>query len=68
MDSIRLLNTDIYGIDWNVAETNIKKKACVREKPFCTIEGCTNRVSTKHGKPKPWCTEHILESPYVKRF
>jgi len=27
--------------------------------------GCLNKVSTKYGRPKPYCKEHIDQSPYI---
>jgi len=40
------------------------KLAC----PVCSgkVEGCDNSVSTDYGKPKPFCNEHLDESPYPK--
>jgi len=64
----------IYGIDWNadddepkkqVKKTSTKTKSSM-SKLECTIDGCKNRVSAEKGKPKPWCKDHVFESPYVQ--
>lgn len=37
--------------------------------PACTGEaGCDNPVSTEFGRPKPFCAEHVGESPYPKEL
>lgn len=68
--SIRYQDPQIYGIDWNADDSQVgsSKSPRVKEKPFCELEGCSNRVSTEFNRPKPYCTEHIKESPYVQEI
>ena len=64
---IKVSNPDIYGIDWDNDESDGKiKRKREREKPFCEIPECNNRVSTEFGRPKPYCKDHVFENPYVK--
>ena len=62
------IDPKIYGIDWNADDENPNKKKppVIREKPFCEIKGCDQRVSTEHGRPKPFCKDHVFENPYVQ--
>lgn len=55
------MDPKIYAIDWG-------SDGRIREKPFCELAGCNNRVSTEFGKPKPFCKDHVLENPYVKNM
>lgn len=36
--------------------------------PVCngTVEGCDNPVAQEYGQPKPFCTEHLMQSPYAR--
>ena len=64
---IKWLDLKLYGIDWNETDDGSSKaKQREREKPFCEIDGCENRVSAKHGAPKPFCLDHVFENPYVQ--
>ena len=64
----RWIDPTIYGIDWDADDEAPRKKPkqLIREKPFCEIEECSNRVSTEHGRPKPFCKDHVFENPYVQ--
>lgn len=62
------IDPEVYGIDWEADDDNPDKKPPqkIRQKPFCEFEGCAMRVSTEHGRPKPFCRDHVFENPYVK--
>jgi hypothetical protein len=77
---MRNADPQIYGIDWN-ADDDPKKSKTVRpkNKPFCEFKGpfvgrksvqaqlvCGERVSTEHGRHKPFCKNHVLENLYVQ--
>ena len=67
--SVKWMDPKIYGIDWDADDEDpkpTKTKNRVREKPFCELPGCSSRVSTEFGRPKPFCKDHVLENPYVQ--
>lgn len=68
--SVKFLDNLIYGVNWDATDEEPDKEASIeariKEKPFCEIEGCTERVSTEFGRPKPYCKDHVFENPYVK--
>lgn len=66
--SVKWMDPKFYGINWDADDENPNKrvKKREREKPFCTYQGCLERVSTEHGRPKPFCKDHVLENPYVQ--
>lgn len=66
--SVKWMDPKFYGINWDADDENPDKRIVKREraKPLCTFAGCTMRVSTEYGRPKPFCKDHVLENPYVK--
>lgn len=68
--SIKSVDPKHYGVNWHSNDEDPTKqlKSREREKPFCEIEDCNNRVSTEFGKPKPFCKDHVFENPYVKNL
>lgn len=79
MDSVKFMDPNIYGIDWNTDDDGNTRKAKPKDKPFCEFQGatvgegdtsafiaCSERVSTEFGKPKPFCKDHVFENPYVQ--
>lgn len=66
--SIRWSDPKIYGINWDAEDDDPLKQVKPRqkEKPFCRVENCFERVSTEHGRPKPYCKDHVFENPYVQ--
>ena len=67
-----------YTQEWPISKLYGKKpkgewREFINEKlkcPVCngSISGCDNPVSTEFGRPKPFCREHVLESPYPKEL
>ena len=66
--SIRWLDPKYYGINWDATDENPNKqvKSKERSKPICEFKGCHSSVSTKFGRPKPFCSNHVFENPYVQ--
>jgi hypothetical protein len=77
---MRNADPEVYGIDWNADDDPKKNKTSrPKNKPFCEYTGpfvgqgrvqaqlvCGERVSTEHGKYKPYCKDHVFENPYVQ--
>ena len=66
--STKWMDPKYYGINWDASDEDPNKQVVKREKakPICKLTGCTMSVSTKFGKPKPFCKDHVLENPYVQ--
>jgi hypothetical protein len=62
------MDPKFYGINWDADDDNPDKQVVKREraKPNCQFKGCSMSVSTTYGRPKPFCKNHVLESPYVQ--
>ena len=65
--SIRWLDPKYYGINWDATDEDPHKQVRSRErsKPICQFKRCALSVSTKFGRPKPFCSIHVFENPYV---
>ena len=80
MKKMRNADPQIYGIDWDTDDdTSEKKTRRPKNKPLCEYRGpfvgqedvqaqltCVERVSTEHGRHKPFCKDHVFENPYVQ--
>lgn len=42
------------------------RRKLYKNKTDCKFPGCDKQVTTEFGRPKPYCTDHIDESPYIK--
>lgn len=39
-----------------------------KHREICKVPGCDRKVSTEFGRPKPFCSAHIEQSPYIQNL